>query len=613
MAINTTTRSAGPYTCDGTVSSFAFSFKVFSSDDVLVTASTPGASAGGSVVLVYTVTLNPDQDNFPGGYVVFTPAPSVGTTVLIGSRVTPVQTSVLQQLGGYYPKVIENALDRLTILVQQLYTKFARTITLDPGVDTSTVSSVFPSPVATNLIGWDATATTLKNYSQAQLLSQLSTASLYGQTNAQSATGDGGNKTFTLGSSAGNVNNVQVYVAGARLRPTTDYQLGPDQKAVTLTTAPSNGAQVLFVWQTVLPVSSLAFTSEFQTAADGQTVFTLATVTYAAGSAGALSVFVNGLRVKKGVDYSETSSSVVTFTNGLVAGDDVEFLVGSQVGAQGPAGPTGPTGATGATGATGPAGVSAFTNTSANFTQPSIGGTVSVTFANTAWMAQGQVLFVVGGGYYTLTSITDSTHAVLNNLGYAVNASPGATVTSGAAVTAGGTKGQDGAGSGTVTSASVVSANGFAGSIANSTTTPAITLTTTITGLLKGNGTAISAAAAGTDVLTPAVNGAAPSTIASASTVAIGAATTDNITISGTTTITAFDPVAAGIKRNVTFSGALTLTYNAASLILPGAANGGQRCRPVHVPWVRKLGVHWIYEGEWTGCLCCRRWGMDQD
>lgn len=52
-----------------------------------------------------------------------------------------------------------------------------------------------------------------------------------------------------------------------------------------------------------------------------------------------------------------------------------------------------------------------------------------------------------------------------------------------------------------VTSVSVVSANGFAGSVANSTTTPAITLTTTITGTLKGNGTSISAAA-GSDINT---------------------------------------------------------------------------------------------------------------
>lgn len=45
---------------------------------------------------------------------------------------------------------------------------------------------------------------------------------------------------------------------------------------------------------------------------------------------------------------------------------------------------------------------------------------------------------------------------------------------------------------GTVTSVSVATANGFAGTVATASTTPAITLTTTVTGLLQGNGTAIS-------------------------------------------------------------------------------------------------------------------------
>jgi hypothetical protein len=58
-----------------------------------------------------------------------------------------------------------------------------------------------------------------------------------------------------------------------------------------------------------------------------------------------------------------------------------------------------------------------------------------------------------------------------------------------------------GGGSGTVTTASVVSANGFAGTVATATSTPAITISTSVTGLLKGNGTAISSAVAGTDYL----------------------------------------------------------------------------------------------------------------
>ena len=49
-----------------------------------------------------------------------------------------------------------------------------------------------------------------------------------------------------------------------------------------------------------------------------------------------------------------------------------------------------------------------------------------------------------------------------------------------------------------LTAVSVASANGFAGSSSGGTT-PTLTLSTSITGLLKGNGTAISAATAGTD------------------------------------------------------------------------------------------------------------------
>ena len=121
------------------------------------------------------------------------------------------------------------------------------------------------------------------------------------------------------------------------------------------------------------------------------------------------------------------------------------------------------------------------------------------------------------------------------------------------------------AGSGTVTSVSVVSANGFAGTVATATTTPAITLTTTITGILQGNGTAISAATttgSGSVVLgtsptiaTPVINGTPTGTgvaaAATASTLALRDANgnltvnqlldgyTTTATAGGTTTLTA--------------------------------------------------------------------------
>lgn len=73
--------------------------------------------------------------------------------------------------------------------------------------------------------------------------------------------------------------------------------------------------------------------------------------------------------------------------------------------------------------------------------------------------------------------------------------------------------------------------------------------------------------------LTGPVNANKGNALASAATVNIGAATGEYLHITGTTTITAFDNAQAGTGRVVVFDGALTLTHNATSLILPTAAN----------------------------------------
>jgi microcystin-dependent protein len=153
-------------------------------------------------------------------------------------------------------------------------------------------------------------------------------------------------------------------------------------------------------------------------------------------------------------------------------------------GPAGPAGPTGPTGPIGPPGATGPQGPTGATGAAS--TVPGPQGPQGPTGNTGPQGPQGN---------------------------------PGATGPTGPGVPVGGTAGQAltkinstdfntqwttlGGGSGTVTSTSVVSANGLAGTVATPTTTPAITLSTTVTGVLKGNGTAISAAVAGTDYVTP--------------------------------------------------------------------------------------------------------------
>lgn len=70
-----------------------------------------------------------------------------------------------------------------------------------------------------------------------------------------------------------------------------------------------------------------------------------------------------------------------------------------------------------------------------------------------------------------------------------------------------------------------------------------------------------------------AFNGAVRVDVASATTTDIGAVISNYVRITGTAAITGLGTITSGVYRDVVFAGALTLTYNATSLILPGGAN----------------------------------------
>jgi len=137
------------------------------------------------------------------------------------------------------------------------------------------------------------------------------------------------------------------------------------------------------------------------------------------------------------------------------------------------------------------------------------GGTTGLTFSGgpittSGTLTLGGTLAVANGGTGQ-TSFTNGQLLIGNTTGNTLTkatltAGTNVTITNGAgAITINATD----AFAGTVTSVSVVSANGFAGTVANATTTPAITLSTSINGIIKGNGTALSAAVAATDYVAP--------------------------------------------------------------------------------------------------------------
>lgn len=132
MAISSEVRKAGPYNGNDVATSFAFGFKVFAATDlVVIHTNVDGVESTLTITSDYTVALNSDQNNSPGGTVTY---PASGAPLPTGEKLTltsglpNTQTTDFTNQGGFYPKVLNSSLDRATIQIQQLAEQVARSV-----------------------------------------------------------------------------------------------------------------------------------------------------------------------------------------------------------------------------------------------------------------------------------------------------------------------------------------------------------------------------------------------------------------------------------------------------------------------------------------------------
>lgn len=136
MTVSSTTRKAGPFAGNGVTTSFPFTFKVFAAADIEWTMFDIYANESTLVLdSDYSISINADQDNNPGGSITYplSGAPLPAGASLVGLDATHAkQETDLTNLGRFLPQVVENALDRLTILVQQTKEKVGRALLVTP-------------------------------------------------------------------------------------------------------------------------------------------------------------------------------------------------------------------------------------------------------------------------------------------------------------------------------------------------------------------------------------------------------------------------------------------------------------------------------------------------
>lgn len=236
--IPASTRRSSTYTGNGGVSTYSFAFKVYVAADIAVKVTD---LSGVETTLVqntdYTVSLNGNQDTTPGGSITLT-APLATDYQLVVVGATPyTQDAQLPNGGAYNAAVVEQALDRLAMQIQQLREITSRQLTLPASADD--VDAQLPEPQPNTVIGWDS----LRNM-QAFNASQLGVAVSYA--NWQTEVFNGGSTTYTLLADAGSASNIDLRVNNVPQTPGVNFSYTPSTKTITfLTGAPPAGTGVV--------------------------------------------------------------------------------------------------------------------------------------------------------------------------------------------------------------------------------------------------------------------------------------------------------------------------------------------------------------------------------
>jgi hypothetical protein len=159
MTISSTTRRAGPFAGNNAATVFPFSFKIFTKTDVqVILTNASGATSTLTLDSDYSVSVSADQNGAPGGSITYPLSGALlptGSNLVVLGALPYTQPTDLTNQGGFYPSVIEDALDRAEIQIQQLDEIATRSLSFPPA---ESVAGVLPAALqrAGTVLGFDS-------------------------------------------------------------------------------------------------------------------------------------------------------------------------------------------------------------------------------------------------------------------------------------------------------------------------------------------------------------------------------------------------------------------------------------------------------------------------
>ena len=172
----TTTVNKITHTGNGSTTNFTWNFLISASSDLKVYVD--------GVLQTSGYSISSGLGNAAGGTIAFTSAPANNAKVQIVRTVALTQATDYVENEKFPANTHETALDKLTMMSQQLSETIDRSPTLAINT-TATTPAVFPEPTASALLGWNAAGTALEN--SATTVGSMATQS------ASSVDIDGGN------------------------------------------------------------------------------------------------------------------------------------------------------------------------------------------------------------------------------------------------------------------------------------------------------------------------------------------------------------------------------------------------------------------------------------
>lgn len=298
MTVSSEVSKAGPYTGNGVTVSFPFSFRILNEDHILVVKTEGGNDT--TVTTGYSVT----GVGAGSGSVIFDVAPTAAQQITILRNVPATQELDLINQGAYFAEDVERAFDLAVMRDQQLQEQIDRSVKVPVGGDGTDLET---------LISYILTISSI-----ADEVETVSGIALDVEAVAAVAA-----EVVIVAGMAGSVQNFSDVYQGAKATPPATRNDGtPLQTGDLYFDTGIGGMQVRSAGLWVSPSAAVNGTlqREIYTATAGQTVFNC---DYQVGF---VDVYLNGVKLLIGTEFTATNGTSITLASGAAVDDVIEII-----------------------------------------------------------------------------------------------------------------------------------------------------------------------------------------------------------------------------------------------------------------------------------------------